>query len=827
MSFSTRRARRVGRQALLVIAVSFVVLGATGFLVLAATAWGVAERLVGNLPDLNAPAPPVQETTKIFARDGTLLADLFYSENRVPISLGKMPNVLIDAVIAAEDKRFFSHRGVDFESIARAIVADIRSGRIVEGGSTITQQYIKNLYGQRDRTLKRKIREALLAYQLEQRYPKNLILERYLNTIYLGQSAYGVEAASRMYFGKSARRVSLAEAALLAGLIRAPNSASPYAFPAAARDRRDRVLDQMLQQQMITTSQAQAAIRAPIRVLQPRAPKGRAVYFVEYVKQELIRQFGADMVFKGGLRVYTTLDLNTQAEAERAAWGILDRPDDPSVALVAIEPATGQIRAMVGGRDFARLRYNLATQGHRQPGSAFKPFVLATALAQGYSLDSQIDSTPGDLKLPDGSHWSVSNATEGGGGGLISVLDATIHSVNAAFARIMIDVGPDAVATTAERMGITTPLNRDFAIALGGMKTGVTPLEMANAYGTLATGGFHVAPTPVFEIRNAFGRLISKPSVDRESVLDPGVAALITKALEGVVSSGTGHRAQIGRPAAGKTGTTTNYHDAWFIGYTPQLVTSVWVGYPKKQREMSDVHGIRVAGGTFPAQIWAAFMREALAGAAPAQFGGVPKGSMVKVKICSQTNLLATPYCPHPIVASFLAGQEPKSFCAVHTAPPAPVVPGLVGMNVGKASALLAAKGFVPVATYVQSTKAVGVVLDQSPQAGRTAPSGTVVTLTVSSGAAANPADQPPRAAFTISNSNPRLSQRVTFDGSVSSDPENDLVRWEWIFGDGATATGVRASHVYPAAGTYSVTLTVYDKAGQASSVAQGVTVLP
>lgn len=827
MSFNTRRVRRTRSQSLLVAVVSLVALTAFGLVVVAATAYAAVQGLTKDLPDLDGPLPQVEQTTKVLAHDGTLLTRLFYDEDRVAVRITGVPRHLRQAVVAAEDQRFFRHRGVDLESIGRAVVADVRSGKVVEGGSTITQQYIKNLYGEHDKTLKRKVREALLAYRLEQRYPKDRILERYLNTIYLGHSAYGVEAAARMYFGKPASRVSIAEAALLAGLIRSPNTNSPHVSAPRARARRNRVLDQMRELAFITTAQAAAAKKTPLGVVPQRAPRGRAPYFVEYVKQELIKRYGADTVFKGGLTVRTTLDLRMQGIAERAAWDILDRPDDPAVALVAIQPTSGAIRAMVGGRHFERLRYNLATQGRRQPGSAFKPFVLATALAQGYPLEQRIDGSPGTLTLPDGGLWRVSNATEGGGGGPISLREATVRSVNAAFARLILDLGADEVADTAERMGISTTLNRDPAIALGGLKHGVTPLEMASAYGTLATRGLRLAPTPIEEVRSPTGRLIARLVPTGEPVLDEAICAMETQVLEEVIAGGTGRRAAIGRPAAGKTGTTQNYHDAWFVGYTPDLVTAVWVGYPTHQRPMRSVHGRRVWGGTFPAEIWAAFMGPALAGKPETAFGGVPRSRLVKVRICSDTNLVATQYCPRPVAAEFLRGEEPKEGCNLHLTPANLAVPRVVGGTAGQATASLAELGFVPVSTYVRSDKPAGTVLWQSPYPGNVVSYGSMVALRISAGPAGDQTDQPPRAAMSVSTHSTRIGQSVRFDASGSTDPEGPITRWTWTFGDGSGASGERVSHTYRTAGRFSVTLTVYDQGGHAASLHTQVAVQP
>lgn len=828
MSFRARRLRRSSGQSVFIVAVCVVVSAAFGLVVLAATACAAALGLAQDLPSLEGPLPPLEQTSRILASDGTLLAKLFYDEDRVAVPLSKVPEHLRNAVVAAEDKRFFNHRGVDFESIARAALADLQHGRVVEGGSTISQQLVKNVYGEKERTLRRKVREALMAYRLEQRYPsKERILERYLNTVYLGHSAYGVEAASRFYFGKPVSRVSLPEAAMLAGLIRSPNTNSPFVSRSKAKQRRDRVVEQMLDEGFITTAQAQAATRSPVRVQRPKLPKGRAPYFVEYVKHVLIDRYGADRLLKGGFRVRTTLDLKMQQAAERAAWQTLDRPDDPEVALVAIEPSSGAIRAMVGGRRFERLRYNLAVQGHRQPGSAFKPFVLATALSQGYSLETRIDGTPGTLVLPNGRRWRVSNATEGSGGGMLSLREATVYSVNAAFARLILDLSADDVADTAESMGIVTPLNRDPAIALGGLTQGVTPLEMASAYGTLATRGIRVPPSPILEVREVSGKPVDRLSPTGEPVLDEAISALETQVLEDVIRYGTGKRAQIGRPAAGKTGTTQDYRDAWFVGYTPDLVTAVWVGYPTRQKAMRNVHGRRVAGGTFPAMIWASFMQEALAGKPARDFAPLPTNRLVKIRLCTDTNLVATQYCPRPVVAEFVKGRQPEELCNMHTTPSDATVPKVVGQPVGEVTALLARIGLAPVATYVRSAKPAGTVLWQKPYGGSVIALGSMVALRVSAGPDGKQADSPPRAALWLSTHSPKVDQPVTFDASGSTDAEGPIIRWAWTFGDGRTGSGDRLTHRYATAGRFAVTLTVYDQGGHAVSLYTQVTVAP
>jgi penicillin-binding protein 1A len=434
-------------------------------------------------------------------------------------------------------------------------------------------------------------------------------------------------------------------------------------------------------------------------------------------------------------------------------------------------------------------------------------------------MDERVESSPGSFKLPGGGRWNVSNATEGGGGGRISLYEAITHSVNAVFARLILDVGATEVAGLAESMGITTPLNDDPAIALGGMRRGVTPLEMASAYGTLATRGFRYPPVAIQMVKGASGRVISRARPIGQPVLDGTVCALETEALENVIREGTGRRAQIGRPAAGKTGTTQNYADAWFVGYTPQLVTSVWVGYPQGQRPMYDVHGRRVAGGTFPAEIWARFMTGALAGVPEQGFRRPAKNVLVSARVCDVTNLLITKYCPRPVTARFQVGHVPEKVCGVHTNPSTVAVPRVLGMQVGEATEMLVRLGFVAVPTYVRSKAPLGTVLEQTPHAGQTAAYGSLVAVQVSAGSEDTSADQPPRATFTVSTTSPRVGEAITLDGTASSDAEGPVAQWSWSFGDGEGGSGSRVIHSYRSSGQYQPVLTVYDGAGHAVSV--------
>jgi len=565
----------------------------------------------------------IPQRTKIYADDGSLLA-VFYKYNRENISLNEIPDHVIKATLAIEDQRFFSHNGVDFKSISRAIVTNIKNGRIVEGGSTITQQLVKNLFLSNEKTLERKIKEAILAYQLEQKLSKKKILELYLNTVYYGEGAYGIKAAAELYFGKEPKDLSLSEAALLAGLPKGPSRFSPYQNPKQAEARKRQVLRKMVQLKFIKPIPAQLAMAEPLNLRPRPTANWKAPHFVEYIRQTIIKRYGGRFFYEGGLNIYTSLNLRMQDAAEKAISTTLNRPGDPSAALVSIEPKTGFIKALVGGRQFEASQFNLAVQGRRQAGSAFKTFVLVTALAKGIPPSTVFSgASPIVLDLGLGEDWKVANFGNAGYGPL-SIVDATVKSVNVVYAQLILRVGAANVARMAQKMGISSPVDALPAIALGGLSKGVSPLDMASAYSTLANNGVHNEPNPITKITTTSGKVIYQAKLKGKRVLAENVAKQATSILEEVIKRGTGTRANIGRPAAGKTGTSENLSDAWFCGYTPDLTTVVWVGYPDKRREMRNVHGIQVVGGSFPAEIWRKFMLAALAGTPVSQFEAAP-----------------------------------------------------------------------------------------------------------------------------------------------------------------------------------------------------------
>lgn len=717
----------------------FIGFSITFFLIMFTSTLGVlsfVSAAAKEVPKLkNVPKISPAQTSKIYAlnKQGakTLLTNLFIDQDRIVIKLSQIPKHLQLAVIAIEDERFYEHKGVDAKAIIRAVYSNISSGDTVEGGSTITQQYVKNVFLSPEKTLKRKIKEAFLASELERNLPKNKILENYLNTIYFGQSSYGAQSAALKFFGKGASKLSLSQAALLAGVIRSPNKYSPYVNPKLSVKRRDIVLNKMSELKYITVAQKDKALKEPVILKSKKTQATIVPYFVEYVKHELIKKYGVNKVFTGGLRVYTTIDLDMQKKAEDAITETFNRSGDPNASIVTIDNKTGYIKTMASGRDFAKQKFNLAAQGRRQPGSAFKPFVLVTALENGISQNKSYSSSPSTFRLSDGRSWRVRNATEGTGGGMMQLRSAMAKSVNAVFARLVLDVGADKVVRVAKKMGITSPLDPWPAIALGGLRIGVSPLEMASAYSTLSNGGLYNKPIAILKITTPSGRLLYTPKIAPKQAISPATAYIATDILKGVIRSGTGRRANIGRNTAGKTGTTQNYHDAWFVGYTPQLSTAVWVGYADKQIPMRNVHGIRVAGGTFPAQIWASFMRNAMSGLGWAEFPRPSRG-ITQVKLCLESNLRAREYCPQTYIASFAQKQAPSKLCNIHTTPPPVTVPSFVGLSKTRAENLARESGLKIFKKYQSSSNKQEIILSQSPKTGRIVNFNSTVTLVVS-----------------------------------------------------------------------------------------------
>jgi len=607
-----RRAPRRSRLSPLVTALVALILA--GFVALGVSAGVVVAVTRRDLPDVTRVYNPPSRATRIYAANGELVASLF-RENRATVPLQQIPLHVRQAVLAIEDARFYQHRGVDFIGIARAMWHNLQSGELVEGGSTITQQLARLLFLSRERAVSRKLTEIALALEIERRLTKDEILERYLNEYYFGQGAYGIEMAARVYFGKPAAELTLAEGAMLAGIIRAPSVYTPYRNMALAKARQRLVLERMVALGMITPAQAAAARSQTVMLKPPSAGLVgiRAPYFVSFILPQLLERFGEDLVYRGGLEVYTTLDVRLQALAEKAVRRGIELGQERNLrlsqgALVAIDPRTGHIKAMIGGYDFAQSQFNRAWQARRQPGSAFKPFIYVTALANGFTADRVLEDTPVVFEIRGSKPWKPKNY-DGKFRGPIRLRQAVEQSVNVPAAKTIAELGADRVVEYAKRMGITSPLQPHLSLALG--TADVTPLEMASAYGVLANLGVRVRPVAIRKVVDADGRVLYESYPEREVALPPAVAYLMTDILKGVITRGTGRAAALGRPAAGKTGTTDDYRNAWFIGYTPHLVTAVWVGNDDNTPMR------RVVGGGLPAEIWASFMRPALQGVPP------------------------------------------------------------------------------------------------------------------------------------------------------------------------------------------------------------------
>lgn len=566
---------------------------------------------IHTMPSLKGEIRPAA-SSQIYDVNGKLITTIHAVEDRVPVPISKIPQDLQNAFIATEDVRFYDHIGIDPRGIARAVWSTITNRGISEGASTITQQLARNALLTQDRTLKRKIQEAFLALQIERQFTKTEILEMYLNQIYFGQGAYGVEAAAHVYFGKSVQDLNLSECAMLAGLPQSPNYYSPLNNLKAAKERQAVVLDQMAKYDYITQAKADQTKAQELKLVSKKAGSNtEASYFVDYVTQQLIDRYGADAVYKDGLKIYTTLDLDMQRAAEKAmsqlpvyrtgANGI----KQPQGALVAIDPHTGYIKAMVGGR--GNDQFNRAILAERQPGSAFKPFVYLTAIESGMTPATIIDDSP----ISFGS-WSPVNY-DGKFHGRVSLRTALEHSLNVVAVKVAQQVSPDKVLYYAHLMGINTLVtsgytnDRNLAMALGGLTRGVIPLEIVSAYGVLANQGVRAEPVSIIKVVDRNGKVLEQSQPKEKAVINERSAYLLTDMMRGVLTHGTGAGANIGRPSAGKTGTTNDYKDAWFVGFTPDLVAGVWMGLD------NDGYLDGVTGGTIPASIWHDFMTAALA----------------------------------------------------------------------------------------------------------------------------------------------------------------------------------------------------------------------
>ncbi len=598
--------------------------------------------------------------TKLYDDNDELITEL-HAERRIFVPLAQIPQSLRDAIIATEDHRFYSHWGIDPIGIARAIVQNYRRGRIVEGGSTITQQLTKVLFLTPDKSLERKLKEAVLAFELERRYPKDRILEMYLNQVYFGHGAYGVEAAARTYFGKSVSDLNVREAALIAGLPRAPTTYSPFEHPEAATFRREIVLRRMVEYGALKEAEAKRVARSDLGLISVERRRTTGQYFLDYTQQILEARYGADMVFKGGLNIYTTLNPWMQLAAEKALRDGLKAletrsgkgpaREHPEGAIVTIEPQTGHVKAMVGGYDFFRSEFNRAVQAKRQPGSAFKPFVYVAALEAGFTAATRVEDSPVIYPVGrNGNAWKPENYDRVFRGPT-TLQQAVEDSVNVVTVKVQEQVGITSTIQVARRFGITSPLTLDLTLALG--SSDLSLLELTSAYSAFANQGIWVPSTTIRYVTDPQGRLLEEHLPEGREAASPETAYVVTHMLKGVVERGTGQGAKaLGRPVAAKTGTTNDYSNAWFVGYTPRLTTGVWVGYDRPRSLGRDETGSRVA-----VPIWTSYMQKVLTGTPKEDFP-IPDGVVL-----APVDLDASNECVEVVTMAFIQGTEPAVSC--------------------------------------------------------------------------------------------------------------------------------------------------------------------
>ena len=607
--------------------------------------------------------------TQVYS-DKDELIDEFFLEDRKVINIADVPRHVVLAFVSAEDARFFHHKGLDFTSITRAFYKNMAAGKIVQGGSTITQQVAKSLYLSQERTYTRKIREAVLAYKIDRYLTKEEILNLYMNYIYMGHGTYGIEAASESYFGKSALHLTLAEASILAALPKSPRDYSPLLRFEKARERQNYVLSRMVEDGYITLEQKQEAWETPLQFRSIRPKEKVAPYFIENVRRYVQSKYGSNVLYKEGLKIYTTLDIAAQISANRAVEqglreieGRRKYKELPQAALLCMDVKTGAILAMVGGRDFQKSEFNRATQSVRQPGSAFKPFIYTAAFDKGMTPATRFDDSP--VSYPDrsqkGGLWQPRNS-DGKFLGIITLREALVYSRNVVTVKLLEHIGVDYAASYATNMGITSPLDRTLSMALG--SSGVTLQEMVRAYGVLASGGKRVAPYFIKRIVDRTGHVFEQAQIVEEQVIDPKIAFLTTYVLQDAVARGTGTRVKpIGRPVAGKTGTTNAHRDAWFVGYTPSYVTGVWVGFDKET-----TLGRGEVGGRAAAPIWLYFMSKFLVGT-PSESFPVPDGIVFHAVDSSGLLVEEGSGSQKTIQEAFLGGANEDDTQLYHTDP--------------------------------------------------------------------------------------------------------------------------------------------------------------
>ncbi len=611
---------------------------------------------------------PLSESTIIYSADGTVLGTIHAGEKRISVPTSQISPYLIKAVIASEDNDFFSHKGISLKSMVRATIANLSSGRVVQGGSTITQQLARTLFLSTQRTFKRKINEAYYAVELERRYTKEEILEMYLNQVYWGHNTYGADAAAQMYFGKHASDLTLSESAMMAGLLGAPELYSPYKNFALAASRRDSVIEKMLRLGMTNEREARAAKNEKLSISMGKINKYKfnAPYFTNFVINQLIQRYGRDIVYKGGLRVYTTLLMPVQKTAEdsisKFATEEGKKYNFSQAALLAIDPNNGHILAMVGGTDFDKSEFNRAAQAKRSPGSSFKPFIYATAMEKRISPGETILDAPITFDVfptedhPDGK-WKPKNFDKKFRRN-VTIQYALEHSLNIPAIKLLQRVGIDNAVNMARRMGISSELSPTLSLALG--TSDVSLLEMTSAFGVFAANGEKAETLSILKVTDKNGKILEENKPSTTKVVDPDTVAMTVSMMKGVITSGTGVKANIGRSAAAKTGTSDNFKDAWFIGFVPQLVTGVWVGNDNN----SPMKGVAEVG-VCP-RIWKDFMGKTLKNIPVQEFPRPEKA--VSTQICVDSGLLKSPYCPAKKVkwGTFWPDKAPKRECTIH-----------------------------------------------------------------------------------------------------------------------------------------------------------------
>jgi len=641
---------------------------------------GVAAGIIfgSKIPD--NPPPPV-EATIIYDINGNIVQRLF-QENRIPVDFDQIPDMMKNAIIAVEDPDFYNHRGIKIKAIMRAVWVNLLAWDFKQGGSTITQQYAKVSLLTHKKTISRKVKEWFYAVNLERNLSKNEILERYLNYIYFGNGAHGVEAAAQRYFNKHIWELELPQFALLAGIIRSPGYYCPFKNPENALDRRNFVLEKMVEANYLTLEEAVQAQQTPLDVVSHGGRNRNAPFFVDHIIQELTVKrnlLSEEDLYTQGYRIYTTLDLRMQALAEEAIADLpTGEPDrngvtQPQIAFVAMDPTNGHIKAMIGGRDWQNTQLNRATKAYRQPGSCIKPFVYTAAIdSHRYTpatvlVDEEIEYPNGDAGA-----WIPRNFSKTFQGP-VRLRPALESSLNTISVRLTDQLGVSTVFKMAQNMGLTSLVSsgelNDVALsplALGGLTRGVTPLELTAAYTPLANKGIYSEPIAILKVTDSQGRILLENSPQRRVVIRESVAYVVTDMLKGVVENGTGRRARIGRPAAGKTGTSDQDTNAWFVGYTPEIIAGVWIGNDSQAVPLI-VNNTKITSG-FAAEIWGRFARRALENRPITDFP-VPAGVSTNVEVCAETGYLASAYCPETIREIFIAGTEPVDSCPTHSAP--------------------------------------------------------------------------------------------------------------------------------------------------------------